>query len=304
MALTSNDIQGIQFTGRFRGYDKQEVDKFLDDISADYEEMAKTINDQEKDIKAMKQRLEDFDNMKESLNRSILVAQETADNVKAQAEANSERILKDATQRRDQIMSATQREARHILQTTYDEARKLVNESDELKRGMRSYYQRITMLIEGQLANIKSSEWEETLKPSPVYVGDTEEKLREIIEHTGSTFPAIDEKGEEVEREGETAPETLESFEKALNPQPEAIPVEDESASESTSVEKVSAIETSDDSNSDNTESQVDSSVEEASSEENSSDSTESSETSEASEEGDSSTTVNLEDNINFNSQN
>ncbi|GAB2026669.1 DivIVA domain-containing protein [Lactovum odontotermitis] len=222
MPLNSLDIRNKNFNTRFRGYDRQEVDEFLEIVIRDYDEMTQKIKDNDRTIKSMQERLTDFDNMKDSLNRSILVAQDTADNVKAQAEANAERINRDASQRGDQILEATNREARQILQSTYDEARRLVNESDELKRGMRSYYQRITMLIEGQLANIKSSDWEETLKPSPIYVGDTEEKLREIIEHTNQNFFPINEKGEEIVREGEKAPETLESFAQALSSTPQA----------------------------------------------------------------------------------
>ncbi|MDR0299669.1 MAG: DivIVA domain-containing protein [Streptococcaceae bacterium] len=238
MALNSLDVQNKTFNAKFRGYDRQEVDEFLEIIIRDYDEMTQKIKDQERDIKAMQERLTDFDNMKDSLNRSILVAQETADNVKTQAELNAGRINREAGQRADQIVDASHREARQILQSTYDEARRLVNESDELKRGMRSYYQRITMLMEGQLANIKSSDWEEILKPSPIYVGDTEEKLRDIIEHTNQNFMPINEKGEEVVREGEKAPETLESFANALNPEtitvmPETVEVKEEPETES-----------------------------------------------------------------------
>lgn len=219
MALNSLDVQNKTFNVKFRGYNRQEVDEFLEIVIRDYDEMTQRIKDQERDIKMMQVRLNDFDNMKDSLNRSILVAQETADNVKLQAESNAERINRDAAQRGEQMLNATHREARQILQSTYDEARRLVHESDELKRGMRSYYQRITMLMEGQLANIKSSDWEEILKPSPIYVGDTEEKLREIIEHTSQNFMPINDRGEEIERVGKRAPETLESFANALNPE-------------------------------------------------------------------------------------
>ncbi|MDR0297967.1 MAG: DivIVA domain-containing protein [Streptococcaceae bacterium] len=218
MALNSLDVQNKTFNLQFRGYHKQEVDEFLQIVVNDYNEMQQKIKDQDREIKSMQERLQDFDNMKDSLNKSIVVAQEAADNLKAKAESDSQRIISEAQSRNDQIMGATQREARQVLQDSYDEARRLVNESDELKRGMRSYYQRITMLIEGQLAQIKSAEWEETLKPNPIYVGDTEEKLRDIIEHTNQAFQPIDDKGEAIENREGTAPETLESFENALHP--------------------------------------------------------------------------------------
>jgi cell division initiation protein len=235
MALNSLDVQNKTFNLQFRGYHKQEVDEFLQIIVNDYDEMSQKIKDNEREIKTLTERLRDFDNMKDSLNKSIIVAQDTADNMKNQAEADATRVIREGKQKSDLILDAAQREARQVLQSTYDEARRLVNESDGLKRGMRSYYQRITMLIEGQLANIKSTEWEETLKPSPIYVGDSEEKLREIIEHTNQAFSPINENGEEIENREGTAPETLETFANALNPQqetPQSISPQQEETSE------------------------------------------------------------------------
>lgn len=227
MVLNSLDIQNKTFNLQFRGYHKQEVDEFLQLIVNDYDEMNQKIKDNERELKTLRERLQDFDNMKDSLNKSILIAQGTADQVKAQAEGDAQRIGIEAQQRGDQILSAAQREARNVLQSTYDEARRLVNESDELKRGMRSYYQRVTMLIEGQLANIKSTDWEEALMPSPIYIADSEDRLREIIEHTNQAFQPVNENGQAVENRENTAPETLESFAQALNhPEQEEQPQE------------------------------------------------------------------------------
>lgn len=226
MTLSSLDVLNKTFSQKMRGYDRQEVDEFLDIVTKDYEEMAQKIKNQDREIKSMAERLSDFTNMKDSLNRSIIIAQETADNVKSQAESNATRIHREASQRAEQTLETSHREARKILRDTYDEARRLVNESDELKRGMRNYYQRVTMLIEGQLASIKSSDWEEILRPSPIYVGDTEEKLREIIEHTNQNFNPIDENGEAIQRQGEKAPETLDSFANALNGTPAPVEVQ------------------------------------------------------------------------------
>ncbi|MFV0555954.1 MAG: DivIVA domain-containing protein [Lactovum sp.] len=228
MTLSSLDVVNKTFSQKMRGYDRQEVDEFLEIVIKDYEEMAQKIKNQEREIKSMNERLSDFTNMKESLNRSIIIAQETADNVKSQAEANATRIRQEASQRAEQTLEKTHREARKILRDTYDEARRLVNESDELKRGMRNYYQRTTMLIEGQLASIKSSDWEEILRPSPIYVGDTEEKLREIIEHTNQHFLPVNERGEVIQRSGEKSEETLDSFAQALNPNSQPVSQEQE----------------------------------------------------------------------------
>lgn len=48
-------------------------------------------------------------------------------------------------------------------------------ETDELKRKMRIYHQRMMLMVEAQLEDIKSHEWEEILKPTATYIGDGEE---------------------------------------------------------------------------------------------------------------------------------
>ena len=43
MAITALDIKDKQFTTKFRGYNEQEVDEFLDIIVDDYEDLFVTI---------------------------------------------------------------------------------------------------------------------------------------------------------------------------------------------------------------------------------------------------------------------
>ena len=75
-----------------------------------------------------------------------------------------------------------------ILNSASDDARQLVKETEELKRKMRIYHQRMALMVESQLEGIKSHEWEEILKPTTTYIGDGVEKLKEIIDtHEGNT---------------------------------------------------------------------------------------------------------------------
>ena len=63
-----------------------------------------------------------------------------------------------------------------------DDARKLVRDTDDLKRKMRLYHQRMTSIIENQLASIQSDDWAEIFRPTQDYAINPEEKLQSIIE--------------------------------------------------------------------------------------------------------------------------
>ena len=46
MAITALDIKDKQFTTKFRGYNEQEVDEFLDIIVDDYEDLVRDNEDE------------------------------------------------------------------------------------------------------------------------------------------------------------------------------------------------------------------------------------------------------------------
>lgn len=188
MTLNSLDVQNKTFQTKMRGYNKADVDDFLDLIIRDYDTFAEKIKDQERELKSLRERVEYFEGMKESLNKSIVVAQSAADNLKEQAINEANGVTSEAGQKAQYILESAKKEAGGILNSASDDARRLVKETDELKRKMRIYHQRMMLMVEAQLEGIKSHEWEEILKPTATYIGDGEEKLKEIIEsHEGNT---------------------------------------------------------------------------------------------------------------------
>ena len=64
MTLNSLDVQNKTFNPQFRGFSKHEVDEFLDIVVRDYDEFAQTIKDQERELKALRERVKYFDDMK------------------------------------------------------------------------------------------------------------------------------------------------------------------------------------------------------------------------------------------------
>ena len=60
MSITPQDIVDKVFSTKFRGYDKEEVDEFLDKIYIDYEELVRYKDETERYIKRLEERLSDY----------------------------------------------------------------------------------------------------------------------------------------------------------------------------------------------------------------------------------------------------
>lgn len=62
MSITPQDIVDKVFSMKFRGYDKEEVDEFLDKIYIDYEELVRYKDETEPYIKRLEERLSYYTN--------------------------------------------------------------------------------------------------------------------------------------------------------------------------------------------------------------------------------------------------
>ncbi|URZ87037.1 DivIVA domain-containing protein [Floricoccus penangensis] len=181
MVLNSLDIQNKVFSKEMRGYSKKEVEEFMDIIIRDYDEYAQKVKDLERENKHLKEKVSYFEEMKDSLNKSLIIAQDTSDNVRAQAESEADNILTDARQKSDIIIEGAKKEGALILDTARNDAVRLVKETDDLKRNMRSYHQKIQLLVQAQMDNINNEDWDEIFKPVSTYIPMHDETLKNVI---------------------------------------------------------------------------------------------------------------------------
>lgn len=192
MALTPLDIQNKTFPTKMRGYNQDEVDDFLDLVVRDYEEVTQRNRELEKAVKHSEEKLEYFNELKDALNQSIIVAQDTADKVKTSASKESEVIVTSAQNKADemvataekrahQLMIDAEEKARKILTDATEKAKQLAIETEDLKKKTRVFHQRISLMLESQLEQVKSPEWDEILQPFSSYVTDSHEVIKEVL---------------------------------------------------------------------------------------------------------------------------
>ncbi|HEM3683351.1 TPA: DivIVA domain-containing protein [Streptococcus suis] len=193
MALTALELKDKTFATKFRGYDADEVDDFLDIVTRDYEELIRKNHEQETELKTLRDRLAYFDEMKESLSKSVLLAQDTAEKVKTAAEERAANIVKQADYDAATLLHEAKDKANEILRTATDNAKKVVVETEELKNKSRIFHQKLKSTIESQLSLVNSSEWDEILRPTASYIQTSDEAFRDVL------HKALEEEVEVVE---------------------------------------------------------------------------------------------------------
>ena len=194
MALTSLDIRDKAFSTRFRGYDIDEVEEFLDIIVNDYEELIRENREKEAKIRNLEERLIYFDEMKDSLSQSVLIAQDTAERVKQAAQERSGNIVQQAEQDAQRLLDRAKYKANDILRQATDNAKRVAVETEELKNKTRVFHQRLKSTIESQLSIVDSPDWEDILRPTAAYLQTSDEAFKVVVEEA---------RGEKIELEEE-----------------------------------------------------------------------------------------------------
>ncbi|MEG0550861.1 MAG: DivIVA domain-containing protein [Vagococcus sp.] len=193
MAIKPIDITNKSFNSKFKGYDKDEVDDFLDQIALEVEKLATENRELEKTAKQADDKLSYFNELKDSLNQSIIVAQDTADKLKEnatkesdlaiqQAQAQSEDILAHANKMSEELITGSTNKANEILMEASERARSLAVETDDLKKKTRVFHRNLSVLLESQLQIVKSEEWDELLKPFGAYVDSSHQAFKEVLD--------------------------------------------------------------------------------------------------------------------------
>lgn len=156
MALTPLDIQHKEFESKMRGYDKGQVDDFLDLIKNEFEQLIKDNKDVEKNLKFAEEKLQHFETLQDALNKSIVVAQDAADRLKENARKEAEIILFEAEKSADKL-----------LKEAADKAAQINQETASVRRESRNFRQKMQLMVESQSNLINNEEWDILLNTTP-----------------------------------------------------------------------------------------------------------------------------------------
>lgn len=146
-----------KFNRTLRGYDPEEVNAFVDQVIGQVEKMVSEIKSKDAEINQLKsleqensrlkEKLVQYERMEGTLNKAILMAQKTSDQIKANAHRESEIILEDA-----------KRNASRIVNEALLRAEKTEMEANMLKRNINIFKRRLKSIIEQQLEMVNDIE--------------------------------------------------------------------------------------------------------------------------------------------------
>lgn len=132
-----------KFNTVINGYDKNEVNSFLNEVTKEYESMLNKLKERDIKLQVLEDKVKKYEDMESVLNRSIVAAEEAASNVKKVAHDESRLIIEEA-----------KRNASRIVNDALIKAEKQEMEVEELKRKISFYKRRIREALQEQLTMV------------------------------------------------------------------------------------------------------------------------------------------------------
>lgn len=132
-----------KFSTSANGYSKAEVNDFISEVIVEYERMLNNLKERDKEIKKLKDKLKYLEGMESTLNRAILAAEDSSNQIRKVAKDEARLTIEDA-----------KKNASRIVNEALLKAEKIDIETEQLKKRLRIYKARIKQTIEEQLVMV------------------------------------------------------------------------------------------------------------------------------------------------------
>ncbi len=129
-----------KFNVTSNGYDVNEVNSFVNKVTNEYENMLNKLKAKDQELIDLRTKLKHFDDIETTLNKAMLIAEDSSNQMKRVAREEAQLIIDEA-----------KKNASHIVNDALIKAEKTEMEADSLRRSLKIYKARIKQVVEEQL---------------------------------------------------------------------------------------------------------------------------------------------------------
>ncbi len=141
MRITPLDIRKQPFKKSMLGFDRDQVNSFLEMVASEYESLINANNELSSELKRQKERVQEYEKIENTINDTLVTAQKSTDEVKKNARKEADLIVKDAQIRANKYESKSR-----------DAVLKMEGEIASLRAQRDSFLARFRSVLKDQLA--------------------------------------------------------------------------------------------------------------------------------------------------------
>lgn len=156
MKITPLEIRQKSFEKNFRGYDKDEVNAFLQTLSQEWERMV----DQQKELKfkleATQEEVSKLREVESSLFKTLKTAEDTGSSMVDQAKRTAELHLKESQMKAEAIISESRSKAKSMIENAEHKTRQLVETMEDEVKSLEQTYKTLENYRENLILDLRN----------------------------------------------------------------------------------------------------------------------------------------------------
>lgn len=157
MRITPLDIQQKQFPVKFRGFDEEEVDAFLELVREEMEELLRDNSSLREETKRLDKQLKEYKNIESTLKETLIGTQQMVEEYKNNARKEAELIRKE-----------TELKGEEILREAQEKVVKIHEDIADLKGIRRHFKEELRRLIESHMRMLEFDREREEETPDEI----------------------------------------------------------------------------------------------------------------------------------------
>lgn len=139
MKLTPLDIQQQQFRRELSGFDKREVNAFLELISQEVARLTGEVNELRADMRRSARELEEHKSRESTLKEAMLTAQRAIEEIREQAQKEAQLVVSESELKAERIIHHAHTRVTKILEEVGDLRRQRARAIEELRGVLRTH---------------------------------------------------------------------------------------------------------------------------------------------------------------------
>lgn len=147
MEIGSREVREVEFRERIRGYHQEDVDEFLERVARGIEVLEENLREAEQRLSSSSDtpRGDDLSAADDTIQRTLILAQRTADSLISEAQAEADRLVSEATSSAQKVMAEANQKANEAMEAR---VRLLSSEIDALGAKKRQLIGEVSSVVE------------------------------------------------------------------------------------------------------------------------------------------------------------
>ncbi|HEV8512379.1 MAG TPA: DivIVA domain-containing protein [Cyclobacteriaceae bacterium] len=155
MKITPLEIRQKDFEKKMRGYDKDEVNAFLQSLSQEWERTLDETKEMRIRLETTEREVNKLREVESSLFKTLKTAEDTGANVIDQANKTAELILRENQMNADALINEAKRRAKNTIEEAEAISKQMLVEMEERLKSLGQHYKNLELHKENLLSDLK-----------------------------------------------------------------------------------------------------------------------------------------------------